>query len=469
MLNCTYKTTENTNFKRTVLMNSVFTPESGQPVYIQLYNHFRSLILTGAMPSESRLPSIRKCAETYGVSKTTVEAAYVQLEAEGCIYSVPQSGFYVSEMPDFTPHGRAAANPETSDSRGEPEFDFTSSAADSESFDFNLWQRYVKSALRTGTRLLDYGDPQGEEDLRKALCAYVSRSRGIICGENQIVVGAGVQNLLQLLCAIEKERHTVLIHGIPYIKGETIFRDYGKTVMSGTECETSDFTSGIIYTSPSHINYEGDVMSLSKRIDLLNYARSRDSLIIEDDYDSEFSYTGRPVPALRSLDGGERVVYIGTFSKLLLPSIRISFMVLTNDLAAKYHKIRALYNQTASKTEQIALCRYISDGHLYSRIKKTKKLYADKTRRFYNVIAGEQTAFRIRISQSGFLVSVTGKADDIDALLALLESENMTADCKPCGSENQKSILFSVSAISSEKIVVSAHKVLMCIKKIKKE
>ncbi len=444
-------------------MDSIFRNASGQPAYIQLYNHFRGLILSGAMPSESRLPSIRKCADIYSVSKTTVEAAYIQLEAEGCIYSVPQSGFYVSKMSDFKPFAEAAASVEKSVGRGEAEFDFTSSAADIESFDFNLWQRYIKSALRTGTRLLDYGDPQGEEDLRRALCSYAARSRGIICGENQIVIGAGVQSLLQLLCVLEKERSNVLMLGKPFEKGERVFLDYGKAVSRNEEYSADGSSSDIIYTSPSHINYEGDVLSLSKRIDLLKYARDNDSLIIEDDYDSEFSYTGRPVPALRSLDGGERVVYIGTFSKLLLPSIRVSFMVLTNELTRKYGSIRDLYNQTASKTEQIALCRYISDGHLYSRIKKAKKLYADKTRKFYNVIkSGATEQLEVQISQSGFAVFVNGEKDTLIKIKETLENENMRIGF--AGNDRNR-LLFSVSSISSDKIDFLAQKILICFRK----
>lgn len=450
-------------------MNSVFDGNSGQPVYIQLYSHFRGLILSGELSSGSRLPSIRKCAETYGVSKTTVEAAYVQLEAEGCIYSVPQSGFYVSEMQDFTVHGESGKYSENNDSGEKIDYDFTSSAADKESFDFNLWQRYVKSALRTGSRLLDYGDPQGEEDLRRALCSYVSRSRGIICSESRIVIGAGVQNLLQLLCILEKERHNILFTGMPYKKGEAVFSDYGREVRSGGDYSSDDFTADIIYTSPSHTNYMGDVMSLSKRIDLLNFARKSGCLIIEDDYDSEFSYTGRPVPALRSLDGGERVVYIGTFSKLLLPSIRISFMVLTEELAEKYEKVRTLYNQTASKTEQIALCRYISDGHLYSRIKKTKKLYADKTRRFYSgICSAADGSLEIGIGQSGFAVSVSVESGKAAELNEIFRKEKIRVGHAFDGDCGREILIFSVSAFSSDEIDVLAQKINNCFKKIKK-
>lgn len=452
-------------------MDSVFKNDSGQPAYVQLYNYFRTLIISGSIKSGSKLPSIRGCAAHYGVSKTTVESAYVMLETEGCIYSVPQSGFYVADMPEFHAHSNVVSNRNLGHSeKSEPIYDFTSSAADEESFDFNLWQRYIKSALRTGARLLNYGDPQGEEDLRKALCSYVLKSRGIICNESQIVIGAGVQNLIQLLCSLDKNAQAVAFTGQPYPKGERIFSDYSREIirLGGYDIpDLPDKKIGMIYTCPSHINYMGDVLPVSKRIDLLKYAAANDCLIIEDDFDSEFSYSGRPVPSLQSLDGGSNVVYIGTFSRLLLPSIRISFLVLTPTLAEKYAEIKHLYNQTASKTEQIALCRYISDGHLSSRIKKTKRLYLDKTKRFYNILKSEcGDDVDVTLSQSGFFVSVLIKgvspfdagcgAEHTHLKIRFPEQE------RPDGC----TAVFSVSSISQNEIVNSAKRVIDFIKKL---
>lgn len=453
-------------------MDSMFKNNSGQPAYIQMYNYFRNLILSGALPSGSKLPSIRSCASQFSVSKTTVESAYVQLEAEGCIYSVAQSGFFVSEISRLSQNNITPKTYKKQEETAEFIYDFTSSAADEESFDFNLWQRYIKSALRTGVRLLDYGDPQGEEDLRKALCSYVSRSRGIICNESQIVVGAGVQNLLQLLCALEREKSSVLFLGQKYPKGEQIFKDYGKKIFNSESYDIKAVETfpdiDAIYTCPSHINYMGDVLPLSKRIDLLKYARKNDCLIIEDDFDSEFSYTGYPVPSLRSLDDGNNVVYIGTFSKLLIPSIRISFMVLTADLVEKYSAVSHLYNQTASKTEQIALCRYISDGHLYSRIKKTKKLYAEKTKLFYNSIKNLETDdIKIKISSSGFFVSM--KICAVSREIFEKEFVENGMKVRLFDSENDELIaVFSVFSLSSENISQSAKCIEKTVKKIKK-
>lgn len=443
------------------MAESVFKSNSGKAAYLQLYDYFRKLIISGEMPSGSKMPSIRGCAERYALSRTTVESAYVLLEAEGCIYAVPQSGFYVSQMENFQTGTAAEKGSALKADKYNIKYDFTSSAADKESFDFSLWQRYIKSALRTGERLLDYGDPQGEADLRKALCSYVSRSRGIMCTENRIVIGAGVQNLLQLLCVLNSERGIVEFMGQPYPKGETIFKDYGFGIARNADydIEAVTKTDGIkmIYTCPSHINGTGDVLTVPKRIELLKYARKSGCVVIEDDFDSEFSYAGRPAPSLQSLDGGNNVIYIGTFSRLLLPSIRISFLVLTPELSEKYQKIKYLYNQTTSKTEQIALCRYISDGHLTQRIKKTKKLYAEKTRRFFDEL-GNLDAYgaKAELSRSGFYVSVDLYGINAADLKELALKKGMNINAENSDSTGGARMIFSVSSISSNEISDSA-------------
>lgn len=443
------------------MTESVFKSNNGKAAYLQLYDYFRALIISGEMPSGSKLPSIRGCAERYALSRTTVESAYVLLEAEGCIYSVPQSGFYVSQMENFQTDTTQENKSTLQKAKNNIIYDFTSSAADKESFDFSLWQRYIKSALRTGERLLDYGDPQGEADLRRALCAYVSRSRGIMCTENRVVVGAGVQNLLQLLCVLNKENGIVEFMGQTYPKGEAIFKDYGFGIAHNAEydIEAVENTDNIkmIYTCPSHINSTGDVLTVPKRIELLKYARKNHCIVIEDDFDSEFSYAGRPAPSLQSLDGGNNVIYLGTFSRLLIPSIRISFLVLTPELSEKYRKIKRLYNQTASKTEQIALCRYISDGHLAQRIKKTKKLYAEKTRRFYDELGdlSEQKAFT-KLSLSGFYVSVKAEGKNAAVVKEQALKKGMKIRTEDLNNGKDALLIFSVSSISSDEISLSA-------------
>lgn len=350
-------------------------------LYMQIYDYYKNLIECGKMPEGTRLPSIRRCAEERGVSKTTVEQGYMCLCDDGYILPKSQSGYYVSKRVNI---------PKKKDKKNEDKshetdilYDFASSGVDAESFNMDIWRRYVKSALRQNERLLFYGDPQGETDLRREIANYARNTRNCICTEENIVIGAGVQALLNILCPLLKSRKTVCFDDLSYRQGTAIFNDYGFKVTDNRE------KSNAIYTSPSYSTRWGDVMSVRERFDLTEYARKNNKLIIEDDYGSEFRYFNRPTPSLQGLDGGENTVYLGTFSKLLLPSIRISFMILPQSLTEKYKRKKDLYNQTVSKADQIALCSYIRDGHLNSQIRKSRNLYSQKSKILADLLVEE--------------------------------------------------------------------------------
>lgn len=385
-------------------MNELFSSYAGEPLYIQLYMHYRDRIINGNLKYGDKLPSIRKCASEFNVSKMTVESAYMQLAAEGYVYTKSQSGHYVSKLSDL-PRSRneQMADKEASETV-KPEYDLSGSSADGECFDFKLWQKYIKNALRCEERLLSYGDYQGEYDLRKALSDYASGQRGVVCSPSQIVIGASVQNLIQLLCSLESNRSSVIFGGMPFKQGAAVFEDFGYRVFNNRSAYDGESRVSFIYTSPSHYDRYNSVMSISDRINLLNFACEHDSIVIEDDFDSEFCYFSRPVPSLQGLDGGEQVAYIGTMSRLLLPSIRISFMVLPWKLVEAYKSRGYLYNQTASKTEQIALARYIADDRLVTQIRKARKIYEAKTNLMKTEIEREFNPLSINISDSGFMI-----------------------------------------------------------------
>lgn len=188
------------------------------------------------------------------------------------------------------------------------------------------------------------------------------------------MVGAGVQSLLHIICPLIKDKKTVSFPTPSFIQGSTVFSDYGFEVRYRSK------DSGVIYVSPAHMTKWGEIMPVSRRLELIRHASSRGSLIIEDDIENEFVYLQKPTPSLFSLAGGQNVIYIGSFSRLLLPSIRISFMVLPPTLVDAYKDKAAAYNQTASKAEQIALCQFIRDGHLAAQTRKLKRLYSQKLR-----------------------------------------------------------------------------------------
>ncbi len=297
---------------------------------------------------------------------------------DGYILPKSQSGYYVSKRGN-TPK-KAEIKNENKQEKSNILYDFASAGVDAESFNMDIWRRYVKSALRQTEKLLFYGESQGEYDLRKEFAKYARETRNCICTEENIVIGAGVQTLLNILCPLIKHKKSVCFDDLSYRQGTAIFTDYGFKVNNDRE------KSNIIYTSPSYSTRWGDIMSVKDRFDLLDFAQKNNKLIIEDDYGSEFRYFNRPTPSLQSLDGGENVVYLGTFSKLLLPSIRISFMILPQSLIGEYQKKKHLYNQTVSKADQIALCSYIRDGHLNSQIRKSRKLYSQKSKIFTDLL-----------------------------------------------------------------------------------
>lgn len=363
--------------------------------YDELYNKIKADILSGQLKAGDRLPSVRKAGSIYSVSRTTVQNAYFALAADGFIISEPQSGYYVSY------HTAKQIEEKSAATLSNIIYDFKSGGADRESFEFDIWRRYMKNALRQDERLLTYGEAQGEAELREALAEYVRDKRNVITSPSRIVIGAGVQSLLGILCSLIDNKGTVSFPDKSFQQGAALFEDYGFDVKYRFK------DAEIIYVSPSHMTKRGDVMPNKRRMELVEYSAKTGSLIIEDDYESDFQYNSMPAPSLHALAGGSNVVYLGSFSRLLLPSIRISFMVLTPKLAEKYRGNIYKFNQTAAKTEQIALCQYIRDGHLKAQIRKTRRFYTAKARAFAALLAEEFENSQIEISENALQIIMT--------------------------------------------------------------
>lgn len=425
-------------------------------LYMQVYDYYRGLIESGKIHNGEKISSIRRSASEFGVSKTTIEQAFMCLCDDGYLVPKKQSGYYVSRR----------AEQKKSDGEKKPLalenkvlFDFASSGVDSESFDLSLWRRYVKSALRQTERLLGYGEPQGESELREEIALFAKQNRNCVCDSSNIIIGAGVQSLLHILCPMISERKSIIFSDPDYVQGVSVFTDHGFKIVK--EYDRAD----IIYTSPSRKTRWGETISVAERFKLSEFASAQNKLIIEDDYGSEFRYVNKPTPSLQGLSGGENTVYLGTFSKLLLPSIRISYMILPTELNEKYRKVSSVYNQTVSKADQIALCSFIRDGHLSAQIRKSRKLYLQKSK----ILCDLLTVF--------FEDKVTvGKTDSPLFVKASFETDISLSDfLKMCENEGlaiipisektgEIEIAFSVSAISMEKMekgVNALRKILM--------
>ncbi len=375
--------------------------------YNELYNRIKKEITDRQIDYGEKLPSVRKASEIYGVSRTTVQNAYFALSADGYIISEPQSGYYVS----YRAKKKSSEN-KAKDDTDKILFDFTTDTADRDSFDFNIWRRYIKSALRQDDKLLSYGEAQGELLLREAIADYVREKRNVTASADRIVIGAGVQTLLSVFCSLIDNRGTVSFPDKSFVQGASLFADYGFDVKYRNK------DARIIYVTPSKMTRWGDVMPNKRRIELVAHSAENGSLVIEDDFESDFLYNTKPAPSLHALSGGSNVVYLGSFSKLLLPSIRISFMILTEKLAEKYRQNIYKFNQTASKTEQIALYKFINDGHLKAQIRKTRRFYTAKTKLFAEKLKTEFPSSSIEISENALQIIMKTNFDkNTDAFL----------------------------------------------------
>ncbi|MFM1654338.1 PLP-dependent aminotransferase family protein [Brevibacillus sp. B_LB10_24] len=367
-----------------------------QPMYLQLYEHIKKEIVTGKIPAHTRLPSVRQLTRSLHVSKTTIELAYHQLVAEGYIESRERSGFFAVPLEGVLTAKTAEATVETqADKRrhspaglGEIRFNFHTSKIDMKSFPVNVWRRLSNQAL--AAELLEeysYGSRQGEWGLRKAIADYLHHSRGVSCVPEQIIIGAGTQTVLGILCQVlKKSGPKVAVEDPGYVGARFVFERNGFSIcpialeadgLNLDELQKSG--AGMVYVTPSHQYPYGMVMPIAKRLKLLQWAFESGGLIVEDDYDGEFRYHGKPIPSLQGLAGSDgNVVYVGTFSKSLLPSLRVSYMVVPAHLLEEFRHHLMYCEQTVSKIHQKTLQLFMETGEWERHLRRMRKLYQRK-------------------------------------------------------------------------------------------
>ena len=402
--------------------------------YIQLYQHIKQEIHQGTLVEGTQLPSIRSLSETLSISKSTVENAYGQLIAEGYIESKPKKGYYVSALDSYffgVMEGQKTRQvPEmmAPDNRANEEdamVIFDTDGIERNLFDFNIWKKMLTKVIEYDTdALISYGDVQGEYELRKEIVRFIHESRGVKCTPHQIVVGAGVQSLFVILAALLREsQDTIAFESPGFYKGATLFEDFGfKTIEVPVKAQGINLdilmSSGakLAYISPSHQYPTGSTMPINNRLKLLKWASEKNAYIIEDDYDSILRYEGVPIPSLQGLNNGKNVIYVGAFSKLLLPSIRISFVVIPLSLMDAYDKMKKRYSQTVSKIEQLALAHFMNEGYFDRHIRRIKKWYGKKNQRLIEALKNRENAKFSIIGKSSGLHIMFSFEQQIDVL-----------------------------------------------------
>jgi GntR family transcriptional regulator/MocR family aminotransferase len=371
---------------------------SNTPLYVQLYDSIKNEIVSGRLAEHTALPSVRRMADFLAISTTPVEMAYDQLLAEGFIASKPRSGYLVQKLPD--PYMQLGGGQTDSSAWRETRkypardttvytYDFHLSKNDFTCFPFTIWRRLSNQLLRLEQKdLLFYGDPQGERGLRQEIARYLHQFRGVTCSPEQIVIGAGSHVLLTFLGLLLREDAAeigVENPGYPLISAT--FQQHGYQVVPISLEEDGIrigelYESGVrlVYVTPSHQFPRGMMMPVAKRLQLLEWAAQVNGYIIEDDYDGEFRYHGRPAPSLQGLLPQTRVVYMGGFSKSLAPAIRINYMVLPEILLDRYHKLEyeALFEQSSSPILQKTLQLFMARGYWEKHVRKMRNVYRKK-------------------------------------------------------------------------------------------
>ncbi|MBY0121843.1 PLP-dependent aminotransferase family protein [Bacillus sp. S/N-304-OC-R1] len=359
------------------------------PLYIQLYEYIKSEIKKGKLQPNMKLPSKRKLSRYLGISQNTIENAYSQLIAEGYIEALSRKGYFVCNIEQELIFQEKQLNkdiPEKLFYDPTYHFDFSHTGVDSGAFPYAVFRKLTNEVIRPeNEQILRIGHPQGEFKLRETIAKYLFHSRGVYCSPSQIVIGAGSHYLYRLLFQLlAGSRFAVEDPGyqrrfVIFEKGEEnvemIPLDKEGIMVSHLEKTTAN----AVFVTPSHHFPCGLVMPISRRMQLLKWAEEReDRFIIEDDYDSEFRYSGKPIPALQGMDRDGKVIYMGTFSKALIPSLRISYLVLPMLLIKKYQEEFFIYSQTVSRIDQEILAKFIVEGYWEKHINKMRVVYHRK-------------------------------------------------------------------------------------------
>lgn len=362
-----------------------------EPLYVQLSRQIRERVLSGKLLADSKLPSVRDLAAELSVSRNTVESTYLELHAEGFIYARPRSGYFVSALdrepaPPVSrprPHVRDLPNLADAPPQTRPVFryDFHPARLDRDSFPAPLWRKYYLESLREhSSDLAVYGEMQGHQRLRLCIQGYLERSRGVVCTPEQIVICAGLQHALSLVAGLFRHsRPRVAVENPGYFLPRSVLRNHGLEVVpvpvrSGGMDLDALRQSGcsVAYVTPSHQFPLGHVMPVENRLKLIEWARAEGHAVIEDDYDSELRYKGEPIPSLQGLSPDGNIFYLGTFSKILSPALRLSYMVLPQAVLPAYRRLFGDYQSSSSLLEQSTLARFMEHGHWERHIRRVR-------------------------------------------------------------------------------------------------
>jgi GntR family transcriptional regulator/MocR family aminotransferase len=416
------------------------------PLYQRLYEDIKEKILNNEYKKNSRLESIRSLSNRLNISTTTVEKAYNQLLVEGYIKSKPRSGYTVMDVQgnekrryknvieplQFTPYEN---NKLTNDL-----------------FDIKTYKSILNKVINyQSEQLYTECNPAGEVELREEIRKYILKERDVKTDINQIIIGPGIQNLLQILLGLVKGKSVTYLNP-EFSKAINIFKDHDYTLKPRDSIEeVTRLKTDFLYISPSNMYPTGEVLKAQKRNRIIKWAMDNSTYIIEDDYNFLMRYNSYTIPSIHSYDNGENVIYIGSFSKTLLPSIRISYMVLPMKLYEVYKANYYNYAQGVSKLEQLAVGLYMKEGLYQRHTKKLYNLYKEKN----EIVLKELEKY-----QKNHDFKIRGSESNLHIVFDFKNKSQKKAFIRNCeryyykyeAINNQNSVIFPYSGIENKRI-----------------
>ena len=434
-------------------------PGGGDPLHVQIVRQIKGAVLSGKLAPQSRIPSSRMLASELGISRNTVVAALDQLKAEGYLDSFPGSALRVADMraPDLARAESAAGRQGRFAHRlarrwqralvdhpgppAEAPAPFRAGVPDADLFPHEIWGRMLRRASQHISRdMAGYGHISGLPQFRKVLCQHLVEVRGVVAEPEQIIVTSSARGGLSLIAeALLEEGDDVWIEEPGFRSAKTIFSAAGARLCpvpvdaSGLDVTGAPRSSAprLIYTTPSHQYPTGALMSLARRLELLDVASRHNAYVIEDDFDSEFQFTGRPIASLQGLDRIGCVLYLGTFAKSLLPSLRVGFIVAPPGLADDLARVHRQTSQFVPPVIQLALADFIDAGHYRAHVRRARGIYAERLSAFIERIDRSSGGQLIAARRDGGLQTVVTSAEPMpdDVLSDKLAQVNV--QCQP--------------------------------------
>ncbi len=394
--------------------------DSGVPLYEQLYRFISRDIAQGRLASGAQIPSRRELSRHLGISEQTVSVAYDLLKAEGFLFAQPRRGLFIEELQPL-PIPPAAPRPAKREQPSlAPRFDFSPQAADIRLFPQQTWTRLIRETLIRQPELLSKGPAKGELSLREALSAFLYQYRGVRCEPENVIIGSGVDQLMGIIGTILEKPAKIGFEDPGYLEAARAVQRLGHTAHPLEMDEQGILLDAVeqsgvkaVYVTPAHQFPTGMSMPAGRRTELLLWAQEEEGrYILEDDYDSEFRYASRPLPALQAM-GGDRTVYISTFSRTLAPGIRVAYMALPEELTKRYEALGLRSGDSVSRFEQRAMARLVSEGHYARHLRRAGAVY----RKRCDVLSGRLSRIpgsRISGQEAGlhFMFGIEGRSEE---------------------------------------------------------